>query len=141
MLHTTKNFSERQHYVHHSSKLISCSTKGPLILKFYTVEIQAPCLLEICHPSQSEALEVIVNKTAVLHAFEHWYYAGFQTLCPQRFTGVLCTEVVIFMEDNIQLARRSPKMYRSTAKPISFKIILWQYINYPKVFDSLEFLT
>lgn len=127
--------------LHHCSKLISCSTKGPLVLKFYTVEIQASCLLEICHLSSIEALEAIVNKTVVLHAFEHCYYAGFQTLCPQRFKSVLCTEVVIFMEDNIQLARRSPKVYRSTAKPISFKIILCQYISYPKVFDSLEFLT
>lgn len=45
------------------------------------------------------------------------------------------------MEDNIQLAR-SPKMYRSIAKTISFKNnSLAKYINYPKVFDALEFLT
>lgn len=33
------------------------------------------------------------------------------------------------------------KMYRNTAKTISFKIIFWQYVNYSKVFESVEFLT
>lgn len=135
MPHTTKNFSERQYYVHHSSKLISCpnSFNSKILYSRQTGLLPTRNLL----PKLDWSLEV----TAVLHAFEHCSHADFQTHCLQRFKSVLCTEVDVFMEENIQLARRSPKMYRSIAKTIGFKIIIWQCISYPKVFDSLEFLT
>lgn len=84
--HATKNVSDRQHYVNHSSNWISfSSTKSPLILKFYTVYIQAPCLLEIYLSNYIPvALEAIEEKTVFLYAFEDCSYAGFQIPYCQR---------------------------------------------------------
>lgn len=124
--HTTKKFSDREDYVNHSSEWISWffPTRSPLILKFYTLDIQAPCLLEIYHPSYIPvALEAIENKMYSFMLLDIALTQVFRSPTVREETSVVCTKVVLFMEQTIcSWLARSPVWFGYwTAKTIPFK--------------------